>query len=258
MRTTRRAKAPRALSVATLAALGALLAGCASVSRPAAAPVVMTARYTPVPVRVDGVLDDAAWQSAQAYPLYLSRADMADGNVLKEAGEARLAWDEQYFYLAVRFLDSDVVAEGEEDQLHHYLMGDVAELFLKPADKTWYWEMYVTPAGRKTTLWFAGRGRLGLKSSEQNPGGLMVAAQVQGTLNQWEDRDQSWTGEMAVPVKDLTARGETFAPGSAWTILVSRYNYGRYLSWKELSMTPQLSKTSYHLLEEYAVLNLVR
>ena len=90
------------------------------------------------------------------------------------------------------------------------------------------------------------------------PGGLIVGAQVQGTLNQWEDKDASWTGEFAVPVQDLTARGESFGPGSQWTILVSRYNYGRYLSWQELSMTPQISRTSYHLLEDYAVLNFVK
>jgi len=236
----------------------ALLSGCAHFGKAGKAPAVMTARYTATPIKVDGVLDDAAWASAAVYPLHFSVAELADGNQFTEPGEVRLAWDDQFMYVAVRYTDSDVVAEGQEDQLHHYLMGDVAELFLKPADKTWYWEMYVTPAGRKTTLWFAGRGYLGLKSSEANPGGLLVAAQVQGTLNRWEDKDQSWTGEMAVPVKDLTARGETFGVGSAWSILVARYNYSRYLSWKELSMTPQLSKTSYHLLEEYAVLNLVK
>jgi hypothetical protein len=244
--------------VAGLACSVSLVTGCASLGKGAKARPVMTAQYTATPVRIDGVLDDAAWKTAQVYPLYMSRADLAEGNTLVDVGEARIAWDDNYFYLAVKYTDGDVLAEGQEDQLHHYLMGDVAELFMKPADKTWYWEMYVTPAGRKTTLWFPGRGHLGLKSSEEHAGGLTVAAQVQGTLNRWEDKDTSWTGEMAVPVKDLTARGEMFGVGAPWTILVSRYNYSRYLSWKELSMTPQLSKTSYHLLEEYATLNLVK
>jgi len=241
-------------------AIGAALAtGCASLWKAEKVQPVITARYTAVPVTLDGNLDDPAWKAAQAFTFNFSVAERAEvGKDLVEAGEARVCWDDKYFYLGVKFTDSDIVAEGTEDQLHHYLMGDLAELFLKPVDKTWYWEMYVTPAGRKTTLWFPGRGRLGLKSSEDNPGGLRVAALCQGTLNNWEDKDTSWTGEMAVPIKDLTARGETFGPGSRWTILIARYNYSRYLSWKELSMTPQISKTNYHQLEDYAILSLVK
>ena len=157
----------------------ALLVGCASMPEEKAPPVI-TARYTAAPVQVDGVLDDAAWHQAVVYPLALSAADLAEGKVLTESGEVRVAWDDQFIYVAVRFVDSDIVAEGEEDQLHHYRMGDVAEFFLKPADHTWYWEMYVTPSGRKTTLWFPGRGRLGLPSAETSPGGLRVAALRQG------------------------------------------------------------------------------
>lgn len=235
-----------------------LLSGCAYLWHPSPARPVITARYTAVPIQLDGALDDAAWQAATAYPLQMSVAELGEGKKLTEVGEARVTWDDQFLYVGVKFTDSDIVAEGQEDQLHHYLMGDLAEVFLKPIDRTWYWEMYVTPAGRKTTLWFPGRGRLGLKSSEDNPGGLRVAAQCQGTLNRWQDEDTSWTGEVAIPVQELTARGETFGAGANWTLMVSRYNYGRYLSWKELSMTPRLSKTNYHLWEEYAILELVK
>ncbi len=49
-----------------------------------------------------------------------------------------------------------------------------------------------------------------------------------------------------------------FGQGIDWRILIGRYNYSRYLLDKELSMTPQFSKTDYHLLDEYAILELVR
>jgi len=248
-------------AVAWLGAAGsiALLTGCACLCQKAKPQAVMTARYTAVPVTVDGDLNDPAWKDAQVYPLSFSVAEKATlGTEVTEAGEARICWDDKYFYLGVKFFDSDIVAEGKDDQLHHYQMGDVAELFLKPAGKTWYWEMYVTPAGRRTTLWFPGRGRLGLKSCEDNPGNLRVAALCHGTLNNWEDKDSFWTGEMAVPVEELRKGGEPFGAGARWTIMVSRYNYSRYLSNKELSMAPRLSQTNYHLLEDYAILNLVK
>ncbi|MDD5708036.1 MAG: hypothetical protein PHR35_19125, partial [Kiritimatiellae bacterium] len=71
------------------------------------------------------------------------------------------------------------------------------------------------------------------------------------TLNDWPDMDRGWTAEMAVPVRHLTARGEKWGPGSRWRIMVSRYNYSRYLRNRELSMCPPLPFSNYHLIEHY-------
>ncbi len=202
-------------------------------------------------VRIDGRLEDAVWQQAQVYPLSLSLDALANGQRLQEPGTMRLAWDEKALYLGVDFTDSDVVAEGTRDGQPHYTMGDLAEFFIWPEDQTWYWELYVTPKGHQTTYFFPGGGRLGLPSHFQQGFRLKTAAQVDGTLNDWTDRDHGWTAEMAVPVKDLTARGETWGPGSRWRILVSRYNYSRYLWTKELSMCPALPATNYHLRKHY-------
>ena len=95
--------------------------------------------------------------------MYLS-ADKEKDAVLAEGGKIRIAWDDKYFYLACEFTDSDVVAEGDKDQLHHYQLGDLCELFLKPADKSWYWEIYMTPRNNKSVFFFPSKGYLGLPS----------------------------------------------------------------------------------------------
>ncbi|OHB58254.1 MAG: hypothetical protein A2Y12_02475 [Planctomycetes bacterium GWF2_42_9] len=179
----------------------------------------------------------------------------------QESSQILAAGDDKYFYLAGTFLDSDIVAEGLEDGLHQYQFGDVCELFLKPVDYSWYWELYGTPLGQKTTFWFPGQGRLGLPSSfEKYSSGLKVAAINRGTVNEWQDYDEGWTIEMTIPIKDLTARGEKFGSDSGWRIHIGRYNYSRYLENKgpELSAFPKLSRTDFHLLNEYAVLKLQR
>lgn len=256
----------RIVSLLAWALCAGLLVGCdtagneQSSSKPAAN--IMTAKYTSVPVVVDGILDEPVWQETAVYKMYLP-ADRSADSQMQEAGQVRLAWDQEYFYVAVKFDDSDIVAEGTADQLHHYRLGDVCELFLKPADKTWYWELYVTPRGNKTTFFFPSQGRFGLPGCFENySSDLQVAAQCQGTLNNWQDRDRSWTAEMAMPIKDLTARGERFGLDADWRILVARYNYSYHLTRNglelgpELSAAPRLSVTNYHLLEEYAVLKL--
>lgn len=215
--------------------------------------------YTDMPVNIDGILDDPIWQQAPSYPLCLSKDKIENGEILKEQGNVKFAWDDKNFYLAVDFKDSDIIAQGQEDQMHHYRYGDVCELFLKPKNEIYYWELYATPASRKSSFFWPSRGYLGLPDClEKYSCGLKVAAQCNGTMNNWQDKDTGWTAEMAMPIKDLEAYGYKFGPDQEWTILVGRYNYSRYLDPKELSMTPQLSKTSYHLYEEYAELKLVK
>jgi hypothetical protein len=217
-------------------------------------PPVVFARFTEEPVLIDGILNDSAWRNAETYKLAL--AYNAQGNAL-EGGETMFSWDDDYFYVGVKFYDSDIVAEGEEDQLLHYKMGDCLEFFIKPEGYTWYWELYGTPKGHKTAYFYPGRGRSWLESVAEYKMELKAAADCKGTLNDWEDKDEFWTCELAVPISYLTSRGEKFGPGSAWKVLTARYNYSRYLPFYEISMFPRISRANPHLYEEYAVLEFV-
>ncbi len=243
-----------------LLALAAILsAGCAtspsapSGTAPGAEQPVMLARRADAPVRLDGKLDDPAWQKAAVYQLHkgLDRADPP----LKEPGAVRLLWDADYLYVGVKYSDSDVVQEGATNQTPLYGTGDLVEVFLKPATSTWYWEIYGTPNGLQSVFWFASPGRRLLSSIKNHAmRDLKVAAEVRGTLNDWRDRDDYWTAELAIPAKELTQYGDAFGPGSDWRILIARYNYAIGLPECELSMAPQLTRTVFRLLDEYAVL----
>lgn len=213
---------------------------------------IINVSYAKDPIIVDGNLKEEVWKNSQIYELEDRNEDVKGRPV--EKGFCQFAWNKEYFYLAVKFYDSDIVAEGEKDQLHHYKMGDLASFFLKPDGKTWYWEFNVTPRNRKTSYWFPGRGRLGLDSPLNYQGGLQVGAKNKGSLNNWKDKDEYWTGEMAIPVKDLITRGESFGPGTKWRVFVGRYNYSRYLTRVELSGFPK-NPEMFHSYEYYAELD---
>jgi hypothetical protein len=216
--------------------------------------IVMKAEYTNVPIVIDGKLDDMAWRNAKVYQLVLSEDKYKQSEQVNENGTVRLAWDDDYFYLGILLEDSEIIAKSEKDQLHHYRFGDLAELFLKPADRQWYWELYVTPAGKKTSFWLSDR----LVIDEDYRCGLKVAAVCSGKINNANEPDVSWSAEMAMPIKNLTELGDSFDTDANWRILVSRYNFSNDLDKRELSMYPMLTATNFHLLEEYAVLKLVR
>lgn len=218
---------------------------------------VMHAAYSAEPINLDGHHDENVWQAAPIYTLGKSRDQQGADAIVNDQGYVQLAHDNDYLYVAIRFEDCDVVAEGDQDQLHHYELGDIAEVFLKPTRESWYWEMYVTPLSHKTIFFYPSRGRLGLPSSFDPPEadkGLRVAAQVQGTCNDWRDRDITWTGEMAISKAKLSAMGVPLNSEESWTIFIGRYNYSRYLDARQLTMYPRLRKTDYHQYDEYASL----
>jgi hypothetical protein len=224
------------------------------------------AKYTSEPITIDGKLDEGAWAKAPSYSLCLPLKAYSNspesmqknlGKNLREKGAVKLLWDDNYLYVGAEFEDSDVVNEGKEDQSHFYLTGDLLEVFLKPAKENYYWEIYGTPNNKRT--WFAipSRGRLIFPAcASYLPENLKVAATVDGTLNNWKDKDKGWTVEMAIPIKELTVYGAKFDNSANWTILLARYNYSAYLETSELSAYPQLSNVNWHLYEEYAKLRL--
>jgi len=257
MKTNRAWRGAAAMGIVALAG-GCLTGGAktAATAVPERHPV-QTAVRAVTPVVLDGRLDDEAWRRAPAYPLILPAAESATAAVPVEKGEVRYAWDAHYFYVAARFEDSDLVAEGERDGLPHFQLGDVLEIFLKPVNDTYYWEMYATPLNRKTRYWFPGRGRLGLPSGfASREVGIRVAAHHDGTVNDWRDHDREWTVEMAIPVAELEAYGAKFKPGESWRLLAARYNYSRWLARQgpELSAAVPLDQVNYHRLEQYAQL----
>lgn len=242
-------------AILALTALAGLAAGCAQI--PAAKPdnLEVVAVYTPTPVNIDGVLNDAVWQQAPRYPTN------SYNQVPQEAGTVQFAWDDQYFYAAAVLTDSEIVQYGQQPQSMLFTTGDTFEVFLRPAKDTYYWELYATPTNLMSSFFFSGPGaaicRLEPKELMQ---GLQSASSVDGTVNVWQDRDRTWQLEMAIPVAALTRYGALFGPGQPWRILVGRYNYSRYLDKSELSGITEFKddNRSFHHLPSYGYLKLIR
>jgi len=248
----------------TAAALGTLPVRSME-TKPSSSDRTVVAKFTPTPITVDGKLDEAAWAEAPAHSLVLpmmaydrlpEAMQKTLGNTLREGTKVKLLWDDKYLYIGGEFTDSDVMNDGVEDQTHFYAKGDLLEVFLKPAGANYYWELYGTPHNKKSWFVLISRGRP--LRDDYLPKTFQSAATIDGSFDNWKDRDHGWTVEMAIPIAELTVHGADFGPSSAWTILLARYNYSAYLPKEELSAYPLLSSPNFHLYEDYAELRLVK
>ncbi|MBI9019682.1 MAG: hypothetical protein JEZ10_00295 [Verrucomicrobia bacterium] len=203
----------------------------------------------------------------------------------KEGATVRFAWDESGLYVSAELEDSCLIQQNREDQQLHYQTGDVLELFVKPLHAPYKWEMYATPFGNKTTLFFPEwpseltpeqalnehdfqclevtsiefskpwkNNRVEAQPRCRSLRSLLLG--IPKALSEYL-RSKGWKARMFVPASQLTALGAGWGEGTKWTVFCGRYNYNSEdLSDPELSMAPALSATDYHLIEEYALLDL--
>ncbi len=220
----------------------------------------MVAAKARTPVVVDGELNDEVWKRARSYPLAVTWRVNGLRQKLVEPGSVQLAWDDTYLYMAGRLTDLDVVAEIDQDHVLSYAACDAIELFLKPDAHLWYWELYGTPNSRKTVFLNPSRGRTQLTSKVQRKSGMVVKAKVAGTLNDWMEKDEGWTVEMAIPIAELKSMGDGFDENTPWKVLVGRYNHSAYheVISGEISSAPTLTSADFHFHELWARLRLER
>lgn len=171
----------------------------------------------------------------------------------QERASVRFAWDESGLHVAAELEDSCLIAINRKDEQLHYECGDVLELFVKPLNEPYKWEMYATPFGNKSTLFFPAW------PSELTSMEGLLDHDFRGLEISVETTPGGWNARMFVPASQLTALGAGWGDGTEWTVFCGRYNCNSEdLADPELSMTPALSATNYHLIDEYAQLKLCK
>ena len=252
-----------ALLLATLALAAPVWQAPFSLDKTAAYPCQWAAQ---APV-LDGKLDDPAWAQAVVIegvivPPKLTWPDlvMTKPRPATSQSHARLLWDAKYLYFAAEWEDRDIYCVSKP--LHDIPFGvdDIAELFVKPKDELpYYWELHVVPSGGTRDYFYARRGAGGEARWLKYDSGLEAKVTVQGTFDDWSDRDNKWLVEMRVPWAAFAQMGGQPQPGDLWRFLVSRYDYSVHLEdGVELSAAAPLTWANFHEYESYPYLRFVK
>lgn len=217
-------------------------------------------------VRVDATMSDPAWKKAQEYRLQCYRSfrrmpDKTAAAIEKSKywveASARLLYDDDNLYIGCRIENDDIRTLELKDQLRHYLTGDVIEVFLKPVEANGYFELYATPSGHKSTFFFPSRSfnNTVLIDRQELMPGVEVVSCVDGTLNNPNDIDRSWSTVLTVSRNLLEAKtGVPFDSRHPWTILLAGYSFSQNRIFDTNFSYPQLPVLNYHVYEYYAPL----
>ena len=193
----------------------------AQAERPNLAPIptydVHRAKVAP---RIDGDLDDAAWQAAKPVTFVFPWADQTGK---KQNTVARLTWDNDNLYVAYQCDDSDVIAVHTQPDDPTY-KDDAVEIFIAPPGaKNLYLGLEMNARAVLYDYLYVFPQRL-LKNYDLR--GVQLAVSVKGTLNTAGDQDQGWNLEVAIPWRSFADLADNPVPkiGDRWIANMNRWD----------------------------------
>ncbi len=196
-------------------------------------PVNVTPRHyvcyqTDEPLRIDGKLDERAWQQAPWTEYFVDIRGVQHPHQPTYKTRAKLLWDKKYLYIAAEIEDPHVWATLTERESIIFYDNDF-EVFIDPdGDTHHYMEYEINALGTEWDLMltkpYRDRGNKVLDCWNIN--GVRSAIHVKGTLNKGDDRDEGWTVEIAMPLDSLCEADKKMpAQGQQWRINFSRVQW---------------------------------
>jgi hypothetical protein len=191
-------------------------------------------------VKIDGALDEPAWQKAARLTPFVRHDTMA---AERAATEVRVWYDQDALYLGWTCDDPDIQATFTQRD-SRFWEEEVVEFFVTPSALDRYFELQWNPLGGTfdaiITNEIAPDGR-----SKQFKGdwsytapNMTFAVKADGTVQNSSDRDRRWTVEVRIPFADLKV--PTPRVGEVWRANFYRFNRDSGSETEQLSWSPTI------------------
>jgi len=230
-------------------AAGAKVAVAAAAPPP---PHFECAHRTGAPIMIDGVPDEQAWRDC---------APITDFRLFKTLGKPtekttlRICYDETYLYALFECTDPDIYVLHQERDGKLW-ESDAVELFFWPDDSNpIYYEFEVGPANAVFDARFVNTGSGDFQRWAQWNCEIRTATRVRGTVNDWKDRDDGYTVEIAIPLKAFAeTTWDKPLPGQTWKFAAVRVDLSATLAKEERAATANVPDGDIHQKDGYATL----
>jgi hypothetical protein len=210
---------------------------------------VVECRWLKGQIEFDGNLNESAWANADVMQFRVPWQKRDP----KTATKARLLWDKEYLYFCAELEDHDIYADNLEPNGRLW-ENDVFELFFKPSEKKLaYYEFQVNAANIPLELFFPSRGAGGYNRFAPLTEEFHIESVVKlnGTLNDWTDKDKGWNIEGRISWDAFKATGGRPKAGDRWRFALCRFDYSSTLERPEQSTSAPLTVADFHRYEDY-------
>lgn len=204
-----------------------------------------TIQRASTPIRVDGHLDEFAWEKAEQIDGF--ERILNDYDQITRPTRAKMLWDDQNIYFAFVCQDPDMwTLYDQEDQA--LWDEEVVEVFIDPdGDARDYLELEVNPRNVVVDLRILTLKPDWDSSIPWDIAGLQSAVQTYGTVDDSLSADQGWTAEIAIPysaMADSIKGGGKPKLGDSWRLNLYRIERkgGRALRSQILDLQKSLAK----------------
>jgi cellulose/xylan binding protein with CBM9 domain len=190
-------------------------------------PLSYDCHRTATPIRIDGKLDDPAWQKAPWTSDFVD-IEGAAKPAPRFHTRVKMLYDDKYLYIAAELQEPNVTATLRQHDSVIFHDNDF-EVFIKPLPQTEsYYEFEMNAFNTGWDLFLnKPYNENGKADNSWDIAGLKTAVAIQGTINQPNDTDQGWTLEIAYPLNAFDSRQTVPQPkpGTVWRINFSRVEW---------------------------------
>ncbi len=197
-------------------------------------PLGYPCRYVDTPINCDGRINDAGWALAE----WSEEFGDIEGPIKESppyTTRFKMLWDDTHLHIAAEIEEEDLWATYDQRDMIVFHENDF-EVFLDPdGDGRNYFEIEVNVLGTVFDLFLYRTYREGGPADhEWNASGMIVGIDVNGSINDPSDRDQSWALELSIPWTDFVPpTGESALrrlpiipkPGEVWRVNFSRVQW---------------------------------
>ena len=212
---------------------------------------------TSVAPTIDGCFDEPAWRRAEIVREF---SIPVSTEVPVQRTVARIMWDAINLYIVFKTTDQDIWGLlTSHDALT--CREDVCEIFFKTdPEAEGYYNFEINALGTVMDAYhYRVKAGMGHRWKNWNCEGIKTGVKLAGTINNWEDCDEYWQLEVAIPFAALPSlKGKAPQSGDVWLFHLARYDHSVYLEkGRELASCAALTKCSFHFWEDWLPLHFI-